>query len=110
MKNLHTHHEAKILIGKRFVFYFGEDVHTAEIAKKAEEKKAEAEKKKVEAEENKPEKLNKLKTRYSGERANELIQCDLLKKSDSVDPYQKDLATKKEKRIKDETVEPDKLE
>jgi hypothetical protein len=110
MKNTHKKNQADLLKENRLIFYFGEAQQKAEIDQKLGEKKAEAEKKAAEGEENKPEKVNKLKTRYSGERADELIKCDLLKKSSSVDPYEKQQAEKKEKRIKDETIEPSKLE
>lgn len=110
MKNIHKKNTVEFLNEKRFIYYFGEAQQKAEIDQKLGEKKAEAERKAAEGEENKPEKVNKIKTRYAGERAEELVKCDLLKKSDSVDPYEKEQAQKKEKRIKDETVEPDKLE
>jgi len=82
---------------KRLVYFYGEAQQKGNI------EKAEAYRK-----ENDPKKVAELKKRYGGERSEELVKCDLSKKNP--DPYLAEQAQKTEKRIKDETVEPDKLE
>ncbi len=112
MKNIHNKNVIEISKENRFIYYFGEDQQKAEIGQKLDEKKAEAEKKNAEAEENKPEKVLKLKSRYSSERTDELVKCHLIATAEpgKFDPFEQQKAGEKQKAIKEKTIEPEKLE